>query len=448
MSSSNLLQAEGKSPVPAVGLAPSAAIDLTEFKASWRIIVVSLLGLAVAANASMLYAFGSLVLPLQAAFGWTRGEIQPAISFLFGGAVLAAHLGGMANHRWGLRRVTPVSLIALAAVFAAMTLMGKSIWWYYALCALLPIAGMGTMHITWTHLVNLWFERNRGLALALMLSGTGLSATFLPAGVAWAVERWGWQAAFWLLAALPVVLVLPLSLRWMKLPSDAVAGATAAENRATASAAAERLERQGGMPYGEAMRSARYWALNLALMAVVGVMVTMVSNTVPLLRDNGLSAAEAGRIFGAFGLSLIGGRVLVGYLIDRLWAPGVAAVALTLPALGCLLLHATAVDQPTLLMLATMLVGVGAGAEFDIAAYLMSRYFGMRDYARLFGLHCSLITLAATLTPWGFGLLYTAAGSYTAMLTICGLVFLLAPLALLLLGRYPQFTASSAKEAS
>ena len=419
----------------------SPEIDLSEFRRGWRVVLLALLGLGVAANASMLYAFGALMIPLQNAFGWSRSELQPAISFLFGGAVVAAQSVGWLNLRFGTRRVTVISLIALSLTFALMPFMGRSIWWLYGMFVLLPIAGMGTIHITWSYLVNLWFERNRGLALAVMLSGTGLSAVFIPSAVTAVVDRWGWQAAFILLALLPVMLVLPLALRWM-LPLqdyeeiDASGAATATPKPAAL-----------GLSYGEAMRSARFWALNLALALVVGAMVTMVSNTVPLLRDKGLTAAQASQVFGSFGVSLIGGRLVVGFLIDRFWAPGVAAVALTLPALGCLLLATSGTDQISMLVLATLLVGVGTGAEFDIAAFLVARYFGMRDYGRLFGVHASLITVASALAPWLFSLIYTATGSYTAMLSISGGIFLIGPLLLLPLGPYPHFSPQdSSKE--
>ncbi|CAN5339468.1 MFS transporter [soil metagenome] len=412
------------------GPARSAAIDLTEFRLHWRVVVLAMLGLGVAANASMLYAFGPLMIPLQNAFGWSRGDLQTAVSFLFGGAVIAAQLVGWLNHRFGMRSVTVVSLVALSLVFMLMTLMGRSIWWLYLMFTLLPIAGMGTIHITWSHLVNLWFERNRGLALALMLSGTGLSAVFIPSAVTWVIGRWNWQAAFVLLALLPVVLVLPLALRWMETP---------ARRRAVLAAQTGPVPEVLGMPFKEALRSGKFWSLNLALAVFVGAMVSMVSNTVPLLRDKGLSATDASQIFAGFGFSLIAGRVIVGYLIDRFWAPGVAAVALVMPALGCLLLATSSVDQTGYLLLATALVGIGTGAEFDIAAFLVSRYFGMRAYGRLFGVHVSLITISSALAPWLFGQLYNSTGSYMAMLTICGSVFLIAPLLLLPLGRYPVF---------
>jgi MFS family permease len=411
----------------------SKVLDLSEFRRGWRIVVLALLGLGVAANASMLYAFGALMIPLQTAFGWSRGDLQPAISFLFGGAVVAAQIVGWLNRRFGMRSVTVVSLVALSATFAAMTLMGSSIWWLYAMFTFLPIAGMGTIHITWSYLVNLWFDRNRGLALALMLSGTGLTAILVPSGVTWVVGIWGWQAAFLLLALLPLVLVLPMALRWMAPPPELKEIRSHQGKPSVTRPVA-------GVAFSEAIRSARFWALNLALALIVGAMVSMVSNTVPLLRDKGLSALQASQVFGSFGLSLIGGRVVVGFLIDRFWAPGIAACALTLPALGCLLLFTSGVDQVSLLVLATALVGIGAGAEFDIAAFLVARYFGLRDYGRLFGVHVSLITLSSAVAPFLFARVYTATGSYTAMLTVAGSIFLIAPLMLLPLGPYPRFS--------
>jgi MFS family permease len=413
---------------PASNSLRSIAIDPAEFKAGWKVLLLATLGVAVNANSSMLYAFGTLVVPLQQAFNWNRGDLQSAVSFLFAGAVVGSQLVGWLNLRFGMRRVTCVSLICLSLTFAAMTSMGPAIGGLYAFLFLLPVASLGTMQVTWTHLVMLWFERNRGLALALMLSGTGLAAALIPSAMTWAIQRWNWQAAFLLLAAMPVALVLPLAWWWMQTPGNAPSGKP--ESSGT---------RRLGLPFKTALLTGKFWCLNIALSLVVAAVVTMVTTTVPLLQDKGLSATAAATIFGSFGLSLIGGRVLVGYLVDRLWAPGVAAVALSLPALGCLFLAVSSSDDTGLLVAATLLIGIGAGAEFDIAAFLVARYFGMRDYGRLFGVHLGLITLASALAPWLFGALYRSTGSYALMLTLCGMAFLVGALLLLPLGRYPRF---------
>ncbi|UZG46076.1 MFS transporter [Caldimonas thermodepolymerans] len=423
---------------PAPGTQTAAhplGIDFTEFRLAWRIAVLATLGLAINSNSAMLYAFGALVVPLQQAFSWERAELQTAVSFLFMGSIVSAQVVGWLNLRFGMRRVTVASLIALSLSYVALTRLGPSIVQLYVLLFVVSVSSMGTMHVTWTYLTNLWFERNRGLALALVLSGTGLAAMAVPVAISAVVTRWNWQAAFWLMAAMPVVLVLPLVLAWMKEPAD--------KQRAPATAGPVRT---GGTPLpgltlAQGLRSPRFWLLNLALSLVVACIVAMVTSGVPLLRDKGLDATDAARIFGGFGLSLIVGRVVAGYLVDRLWAPAVAGVALSLPALGCLLLRTADASDTAQLVVGVMLVGIGSGAEVDVAAFLMSRYFGLRDYGRLFGIHLSLITLASTLAPWLFGLVYRSTGSYDTMLLICGLLFLGGGLSLLALGRYPTFTS-------
>lgn len=417
-------------------------IDLAEFKNAWRIVILATLGLAINSNSSMLYAYGAMMVPLQQTFDWTRPDLQSAVSFMFLGSVVASQIVGWLNLRFGMKRVTVISLCCLSLTFIAMTRMGPSIVTLYLGFFLMSLASMGTMHVTWTHLVNLWFEHNRGLALALVLSGTGLAAMLVPSAVSAVISRWNWQAAFWLLAALPVVLVLPLALTWMKVPARQP---VFMDSASTSPATGLRI---AGVSLREGLRSPRFWLLNFALSLIVACVVTLVTNGVPLLRDKGLDAADAARIFGTFGLSLILGRVVVGYLVDRLWAPGVAAVALSLPALGCLLLGINGAGNTGWLVAGVMMVGIGAGAEFDLAAFLVSRYFGMRDYGRLFGVHLGLITLASTLSPWLFGQFYRSTGTYQATLWVCGSIFLICGLSLLTLGRYPSFARESTTDPS
>lgn len=419
-----------------------------EFGRGWRIILLALAGAATTASVTMLYGFGTFVLPLQKAFGWSRGDLQMAISFLSGGVVVASQLAGWLNQRWGMRRVTLASLLALGLALFAVASVHGAIGWLYLAFFVAPIAGAGVTFVTWTQLVSQWFDRQRGLALALVLCGSGLSAAILPPLLSWAIERWDWRAGFVVLGSLPIALTLPLAWAWFRAtPATAARAspATAAANATTApaaggpaAAATVKAEAAHGAELKATLRSRRFWTLNLALTLVVSAIVGMVTNTVPLLRDIGLSATQAGSVFGAFGIALITGRVVVGYLIDRLWAPGVAAVALALPAIGSLMLwNADAGWPASWLVAAVALVGVGTGAEFDLSAYLVSRYFGLRHYGRLFGIHLGLITAGSMLAPLLFAAMYKSSGSYGPMLAYSTACCIVGPLLLLTMGRMP-----------
>jgi predicted MFS family arabinose efflux permease len=293
---------------------------------------------------------------------------------------------------------------------------------------------MGALAITWTQLISLWFIRHRGLALAIGLSGTGITAALVPGLLASLIEQHGWQAAFISLAALNLLLI-PLALWWLQLPAPLSASASTAHKSSP-----DRAEQaQLGLAFQQGLMSGRYWVCNIAICLVVAAVIGMVTNTVPILRERGFSATEAGMIFSSFGVALIGGRLLVGFFLDRLWPPGVAAISLLLPSLGCLLLLVASNDITTMII-AVALIGIGTGAEFDIAAFLLARYFGMKDYSRLMGLHQGLVTVASALAPLLFAILYRESGNYQMMLILCVGFTASGALLLLSLGRAPQFT--------
>ncbi|MGF6275816.1 MFS family permease [Massilia sp. UYP11] len=404
-----------------------AAIDFAEFKQSWRVLLLAITGIMISINAALLYGFGVLVIPLQAEFGWERPALQAAISFLFGGAVVGLQLVGWLNLRFGIKRVTVVSLLTMALGYLATTQIGGPVWTLYAAFFLLPIVGMGALAVTWTQLLNLWFLRNRGLALALGLSGTGITAALTPPLFAWGVANWGWQAPFVILALVNVVIGIPLTLAWFRLPET---GAAVEPGIAAAAPVT-------GMAFREALASPKYWICNLALCLVVSAVMGVVTSTVPMLRDRGLDAGAAAQVFAWFGIALVLGRLIVGYLLDRLWPPGVAAVSLALPAIGTMI-FLSGNDDIAMLSFAAALAGLGAGAEFDIAAFLMARYFGLKDYGRIFGLHQGLITVASAGAPLAFAAMFSATGGYGAMLTYCTASTLAGAAMLLLLGRGPQ----------
>jgi MFS family permease len=406
----------------------TARVDLAEFRRGWHILALAGLGVATCVTATVLYGFGVLVIPLQKTFGLARPDLQLSITCLFLAAGLACHLAGVLNQRFGMRTVTSLSLLALSLGYLALTLFDGTLWHLYLGFALLAFAGVGTLQVTWSHLVNEWFERNRGLALAIVLSGTGLAASVLPPLLAWAIARWDWRAGFVAMAAPTLLLTLPLTLLWMRSPV-----------RATAAQTTRTL--LSGETWSSAIRGRKFWTLTAALTLAVSAVLGLLTSVIPLLRDKGFDAATASGIFSSFGVSLVAGRVVVGYLLDRLWPAGISAAALALPAVGCFMLVTIHSNVPALVA-ACALIGIGTGAEFDISAYLLARYFGMRDFGRLYGLLLGIVTFASALAPALFGILYKHSGSYDSMLIVAVGCFIAGPALLLTLGQVPRWAAA------
>ena len=158
-----------------------------ELKRGWHVIILVVVGVATSSSSLLLYSFGAMVIPLERAMGWARTDLQAAITALSLGTIVGVQLAGCLNLRYDLRAVTLVSLVALALSVCTLARIGGFIWTLYLGFFLVPLAGLGTLQITWSHLVNLWFEENRGLALAIILSGSGLAAIGLASA----------SSAFW-----------------------------------------------------------------------------------------------------------------------------------------------------------------------------------------------------------------------------------------------------------
>jgi predicted MFS family arabinose efflux permease len=415
-----------------LGAVVEEAPQWNEFRTGWRVLLVSLIGMMVSVGTVPIYTIGAFTLPLQGEFGWSRGDVQYAMTAYFVGAIIAAATCGLLLRRFEVRQVAIAGLFGSAIGFTLLSLINESIWSLYVGMFGLIVLGAGSTTATWTLATNYWFVRHRGLALAVVLSGTGLCSLIAPMYVTKITQLYGWRAAFIGLALPSLFIALPAVLLLLPRTSRApVVHAGSVETQHIASPVK-------GVPLAQALKSWRLWVMSIALMLVVVGIFGLVPNMIPLMRDAGLSAQEAASLAGMIGVALVISRLGSGYLIDRLWAPGVAAILLSMPAVACAILL-LGLDSWYALLLVVILTGIGTGAENDVAAYITARYFGLRDYGSVFSIQTMVITAGNMVGPLMFGSMYNATGSYDPMLWTCAGLFLTGALLLLTLGRYPRF---------
>jgi len=170
-----------------------------------------------------------------------------------------------------------------------------------------------------------------------------------------------------------------------------------------------------------------------------------IPNMENILADDHFAAADVAVLVPYIGLSVVFGRTLGGWLIDRFWAPGVAFVLLSLPALACVLLaHPLGFGAA---LLSIWLIGFAAGVEYDLMAFLVARYFGMKSYATIYGLLYGCFALGAGIGPVAFGAAFDAQHSYAGILVDSAIAIVAGALLLLTLGRYRNFDATGSADA-
>ncbi len=406
----------------------------SEFRIGWPVVISSMLGIAFGMSPLPFYTIGVFAGPLAGEFGWGIDKVLSGLAVFTLAAMIASPLIGSLSDRLGVRRVALTSVFLFSLSFMAFALNNGSLLLYYVLWALLAFCGAGTLPMTFTRAISNWFHQKRGLALGVALIGTGVSGALAKLFAAWVMAEAGWRAAYVAVGALPLLISLPIGLLLFRDIDDPKA--------------AQRAQQLGDLHtetnvatpvYGLTMKQAlgdwRFWLLAVVFVPLSFAIGGPIPNIETLLGSKGFSTGDAVVLASSLGYAVFAGRLVGGFLLDHFWAPIVACSLLILPAISMYLMSADTLSYSSTL-LAVLLLGVAAGMEYDLIAYLVSRYFGIRAYAGIYGALYAFFALGAGFGPAVFGRAFEATGSYNVALYWSMWAFIFCSLALLLLGPY------------
>ena len=370
--------------------------DRGEFHGHKLLVLSAVIGLTTSMNAVMIYSLGSFIGPLNAEFGWDRGSISLAVSVLTLGVFLFGSLAGKLCDRFGAATVGALSLLAYGAVVIAMTLLVSNLTGFLVAYFLIAMVGVGSTPIVLVRPITAGFDKRRGLALGIALTGAGLAGFWVPIAVTEASASFGWRAGYWVIAA-AAMLAAPVV--WF--------GFRPSERRAAAAAPTDRSA--AGMTLAEARKTRAFWlATILAVTMALGV-GGMIVHLIPLFKDMGADARTAARIASVIGIASAVGRLLIGASLDRFAAPLVSTVVLGMGAIGIALLGLGGLGYG---ILAVILIGLLLGAELDLLAYMASRLFGQKAFGAIYGWLYSMYSIGFGLSPFLIGRSRDSFGSY------------------------------------
>jgi predicted MFS family arabinose efflux permease len=393
-----------------------------KFKNPWWVVVGAVTGLFVCNGPVLAFTFGVFLKPIMADMHWDRGTASFALSFgEILGALTVPVLGVMMD-RWSIRRVALPGIVAFAACLGLLGLTSHSLLVFVIFFAMASISGEIQCPLGYTKAIAAGFDRRRGLALGIALAGVGLGGMFVPQIAQALIASIGWRGAYACLGVLTLAVAFPAVGLWVREPRPGEG-----EHRARPA---------GGMPgltAREALRQPQFWLLAAAFFLVAMALLGSSAHVVPLLTDRGLSPAAATATFGLFGLSTLIGRVVTGFLVDRVFAPYIAAAFWFAPVAGfALLMSGTGLLPAT----GVFLIGLGLGSEVDMLAFLNSRYFGQRAFGQLYGYFFMSFALGGACGRFLGGYLFDIAGSYGPALIGAGVALVVAVALLSRLGAY------------
>ena len=363
---------------------------MSEFTYGWKSLLAATIGTMCGIFTLTNYTQGFFVGPVTSEFGWSAPQFFLSYTVLMCSGLLTGPLIGYIAQRVGLRTVGIVGLTGHSLAYVVLSLNTGSLVLWYLSWALVAILGAGSLPIIWTGVLNNWFTKHRGKAIGITMAGTGLGAFLLPPIVEFLISNHGWRVAYRGIGLGALLISLPIVFALFKEKPDS-STATGGE------VMANKVE-TWGLTTGDAMRTKQFWILGAVLFLTVIVVAGLLSNFERIMTEQGFERSSIAQIAAVMGLTVIIGRLMVGALVDRFWAPGVAACFFLVATLGLLILVVTQVTMATALLVAVM-IGLAAGAELDLLAYLTGKYFGPAHYPAIFGLIIAFFTVGAGIAP-------------------------------------------------
>lgn len=399
----------------------------SEFRLGWKVLLAGFLGTMCGASPIPFNVIGFLFKPLEADFGWNVQQVSVGITIFGIIASLLAPVFGWLADRYGVRKVAILSLAGFIITFSALYFTPPTLSGFYLLWLLVGLVGIGSTPVTWSRGLSLWFVRQRGLALGIMLLGTSAAALIVPRLAVWSSDSYGWRAIFPVVSLLPLLIALPATLAFFREPQTE-------ERPAALSTSTGEL---AGMTFRGAVRTRQFWLLWLSIFLIALAYGGAHIHLPAIVADHGIDRGAAAGIMGIVGIGLLCGRVGVGYMLDKIWGPAVAFPVLCLPAIAAFLLTGTSSDM-TIISIAAFFLGFAAGAESDLIAFLAARYFGMAHFGRIYGMLYMPYGLMSAISPVVYGTVRVNTGSYDQMLMAASVMFVVGGAMLFALGRYPD----------
>lgn len=369
----------------------------------------------------LLFTFGLFMKPIASTSGWSTSALASIIGPAMLLTALAQPFMGILLDRVGEARFSLISTLAFAIGLISLGAIPHTQFAFGICLGVATLMGAGQTPLAYTSVISRHFDKNRGLALGVALSFSGIGVSVWPHAAGYLIESANWRLAYITLGLF--VLAIGLVVSWLLKSPDRSARHPLAETE---------LPPSDGMTLRAAVRTQPYWILVAVFFVMSAVITGAVVHLPALVIADGAGLQTAATFSSCIGLSSIAARFAVGAALDRFHPPLVAALVFLAPALGCVLLYH---HTETSTWVAAILIGIGFGAEADVLGFIVSRVFGLRHFGAVYGTFMVVFLVGVSAGPAAFAFALSGHGGYPAALALAATAGIISAFASLLLRR-------------
>jgi predicted MFS family arabinose efflux permease len=411
-----------------------------EWGENWPLVIVSSLGFCF--FSVMLGTTGLFMQPVTEEFGWGRALFASGVSIATFTTAIASPFLGVIVDKYGARRLALPGVLLTTLAMALFGLTNGTVVMWIALWLFFGISSACIKSTVWTVAVLGVFTKSKGLALAVVVSGTAIAQVIVPPLGNFLIAELGWRSAYFWLGIGWGLPTFALAFFFFFDLHDVAARKRAKDKNATVAAAVN----LPGLTVKEAARDWALWRVGISNFVVMVLTQGLMAHLIPILTDAGVSRTKAALLTSLGGVAGIVGKLTTGVLLDRFKPNWIGGITLGAASLTFLLLM-DGLRSPTLIVIALMVNGYAAGTKTQITGYLTASYGGMKSFGVVYGVMAAGMAAAAGVGPLLAGLVYDVSGGYGPFLLAGAVGCALGGFLIISLPSYPKFDKKEEPEA-
>ncbi len=350
------------------------------FYYGWVIVVLCLL--LVTNTYGIRFSFGVFFKSLEQDFDLTRALTSGIFSvYMLLGSVFALAGGWMAD-RYGPRIVL---LIMSGLTFLGLVLSSQvtALWHLFLSYSLLVGIGTGPTYVIATSTATRWFQKQRGLALAIVTCGVGLGSILMAPVAAYLIENYQWRFSFIIIGLIALIILIPCSLFFKKPSGEVIVSSETKGTAAVSPNSSEVSKDTTEFSLSHALRSRNFWLIGSIWFCYSFCLFTIMTHIVPYATDSGITPLQAASILSVLGFASMPSRIVMGIVSDRFGRKPAGLIGAGLMVVAMVLLIQS--PNPWLLYVFAVIFGVAYGGLTPSTTAIVGDTFGVRHIGTIIG---------------------------------------------------------------
>jgi len=377
------------------------------------------------------YGFSVFFLPIKTALNLSSASTSLIFSLSRAEGAVEGPIAGYLIDKFGPRIMLTIGAFIVAIGYILLSQVNSFLWFLTIYLGIVSLAFNATFSGSTMAVVNNWFIRRKGLAMAISIAAYSLGGSIIAPLLALGIHHLGWRTTMALSGIMLAAVVVPFAQLLRSSPE-----ALGLKPDGDTPRIESKLDEVGVKPIlssvdftvSEALRTKSYWLLAIGTMLRTGTLGTLIVHFVPIMVWKGNSEQTAAVMLGIMAFLSIPMRIGIGWLGDRWSRSKMLAAGMALGAFSLMILQNANSSFQVWLFISVFSVVEGLSA---LNWALVGDYFGRKRFATLRGILSLVYSWGMIVMPIVAGGIFDRTGSYNTVIWIfvgmyiCGTILFL-----------------------